>query len=253
MHIIYCHVNKINGKVYVGITSQTVQERWGKNGSGYQSSPHFWSAINKYGWDNFEHIVLETGLTKEIASQKEKEYIARYDSTNPKHGYNMRDGGLDSYTPCKETLEKAKIASQERKGTFGKKVLCITTGDVFQSAAEANRWSNTCKVGECCLGKRKNAGRHPETGELLQWCFALDTDVVTIHCLDKNIARVPKKNTLVMCENTGEIFPSYQEAAKWCGLKDTSNIIRCTNGERQSAGKHPETKEKLKWKKIKEN
>lgn len=253
MYIVYCHINKTNGKTYVGLTSQSTNERWGKDGSGYQSSPHFWNAIKKYGWDNFEHIILESGLTKEAASQKEKEYIEYYNSTDPNFGYNMRGGGLDGFVPCQASLEKAKIVSQERKGTFGKKVLCITTGDVFQSAAEANRWANTCKVGECCRGNRKNAGRHPETGELLQWQFALETDKVTKHCLDGNITRAPRKNTPVMCENTGKIFPSYQEAAKWCGLKDTSNIIRCTTGERQSAGRHPETKEKLKWKKIKEN
>lgn len=250
MYIVYVHVNKINKKVYVGITSQTTEERWGKNGKGYQSSPHFWSAIQKYGWKNFEHIILETHLTKDEASEKEKFYIKKYNSINPDYGYNLREGGLNGFKPCQETFEKAKKASQERKGTFGKKVKCITTGDVFQSIAEAERWSNTCKIGECCRKNRKHAGTHPITGERLEWEFAQDNDIVTIHCLEKIIDRAPRKNTPVMCENTGKIFSSYQEAAKWCGLKDDSNIGRCVRGERQSAGKHPETKEKLRWKSI---
>lgn len=47
------HKNKINNKVYIGQTHQTLKERWGKNGSGYRTSPHFYHAIQKYGWDNF--------------------------------------------------------------------------------------------------------------------------------------------------------------------------------------------------------
>ena len=67
--VVYCHINKINQKKYVGITSQTAQKRW-KNGFGYTSSPHFYVAIQKYGWDNFEHVILFDGLTEQEAKQK---------------------------------------------------------------------------------------------------------------------------------------------------------------------------------------
>ena len=45
MYIVYQHKNKINGKNYFGITSQNPIERWRKDGSGYKTSPHFYSAI----------------------------------------------------------------------------------------------------------------------------------------------------------------------------------------------------------------
>ena len=67
MYIVYQHKNKINNKVYIGITSQIPERRWGSNGCNYKSSPHFYSAIQKYGWDNFEHNILFTNLTKEKA------------------------------------------------------------------------------------------------------------------------------------------------------------------------------------------
>ena len=252
MYIVYCHINKINGKVYVGLTSKPrAQDRWGKDGKGYQNSSHFWKAIQKYGWENFEHLILETNLTKEQASQKEKYYIDLYQSTNPNFGYNLREGGLDNFIPCKETLTKAALASQQRKGTYGKKVRCLNTDDIFQSIAEAERWCDSVKVGECCQGKRAHAGTHPKTGEMLQWEYAEDSAEVTIHCLERITERAPRKYTPVMCENTGEVFVSYKEAAKWAGLKDTANILRCTRGERQSAGKHPITGERLKWKNVK--
>ena len=56
MYIVYQHKNKINGKVYIGITMQDPERRW-RHGEGYKSSPHFYAAIQKYGWDNFEIFV----------------------------------------------------------------------------------------------------------------------------------------------------------------------------------------------------
>ena len=70
---VYMHINKLNNKKYVGITSRNPNERWGKNGNRYKSSPHFYSAIQKYGWDNFEHIILKDNLTSEEADKLEIE------------------------------------------------------------------------------------------------------------------------------------------------------------------------------------
>ena len=75
LYTVYQHKNKINGKVYIGITMQEPEKRWGVNGRNYKSSPHFYSAIQKYGWDNFEHNILFTNLTKEEACLKEIEFI----------------------------------------------------------------------------------------------------------------------------------------------------------------------------------
>lgn len=55
---------------------------------------------------------------------------------------------------------------------------------------------------------------------------------------------------LVKCLETGQIFHSSVEAAKWCGLKSNSSIKDCCRGIYKSAGKHPETGEKLHWEYI---
>ena len=65
---VYTHTNKINGKKYVGQTCQIPEKRW-KNGNGYKRNPYFYNAIQKYGWDNFEHQILASDLTLEEASQ----------------------------------------------------------------------------------------------------------------------------------------------------------------------------------------
>ena len=61
---VYIHRNKINGKVYIGITKQKPENRW-RNGKGYKQNIKFYRAIEKYGWNNFEHIVLVDNLTAE--------------------------------------------------------------------------------------------------------------------------------------------------------------------------------------------
>ena len=75
MYTVYEHKNKLNGKRYIGITSRKPQERWGRDGSGYKSTPHFYSAIQKYGWDGFEHNILYINCTLEQACELEKALI----------------------------------------------------------------------------------------------------------------------------------------------------------------------------------
>lgn len=120
MYKVYKHENKINGKVYIGITSMDVRKRWG-NGNGYSKQQLFWRAIQKYGWNSFSHEILYDGLTKEVAEQIEIELIARYKSNNKKYGYNIQNGGNSigkhSVETCKKISEsnKGKVVSVEQR------------------------------------------------------------------------------------------------------------------------------------------
>ena len=109
-YFLYLHKNKIDNKVYVGITCQNPpQIRW-KNGKGYKSNQHFYNAIEKYGWDNFEHIILKQNLTLEQANNEEIKAIEFYQSTNPNKGYNIQLGGNHS-PQSEETKEKIRQKS----------------------------------------------------------------------------------------------------------------------------------------------
>lgn len=93
---IYKHTNNINGKIYIGQTCQQPELRW-RNGEGYQHQELFYRAIQKYGWDNFTHEVIEDNIpSSELADEKEKQYIKFYHSCvyDPLcNGYNMTWGG----------------------------------------------------------------------------------------------------------------------------------------------------------------
>jgi len=76
----------------VGITCQNPSQRW-NNGGGYKSSPHFYSSINKYGWDNFEHEIIAGGLMEKEAKNFEKILIEKLNTRNKEFGYNITRGG----------------------------------------------------------------------------------------------------------------------------------------------------------------
>lgn len=104
--------------MYIGITSQQPKSRWGTCGNKYVSSPHFYNAIKKYGWNNFEHNILFTNLTRKEAIEKEIALIAQYDLCNPKKGYNETSGGDAPVmsAAARKKLSEAMKGNQNGKG-----------------------------------------------------------------------------------------------------------------------------------------
>lgn len=100
MYEIYLHTNKVNGKVYVGLTHKGISLRWknhvkkAKYAVKKKQSTYFQNAIVKYGSENWDHSILETGLdTLELAEDAERKWVAHYKSNQREFGYNSTDGG----------------------------------------------------------------------------------------------------------------------------------------------------------------
>ncbi len=105
---VYMHENRVNGKKYIGITSQKPTNRW-RNGAGYDKQPRFFAAIQRYGWDAFRHEILYTGLTQEEAERLEVDLIEKYETLNEEKGYNIAPGGV-VFIPTGETRAKQSAA-----------------------------------------------------------------------------------------------------------------------------------------------
>lgn len=192
-YYVYKHTNKINGKVYIGITCQRPKQRW-KSGNGYKKNNHFWNSIKKYGWNKgFDHEILYSGLSQRQAEVMEVSLIAYYDSTNQNKGYNISLGGnlsseetrqkiseslkgknnpMYGRTHTEETKQKISEATKGRNNPASKAVICITTGRCFASTGEASTCYNAVRahIGKCCNGKRKTAGKLPD-GTRLVWKY----------------------------------------------------------------------------------
>ena len=115
-YTVYMHINKINGKKYIGITMQEPKRRWKSNGLGYKRNIRFYGAIQKYGWDNFEHVILKTGLSEQEAINEEVRLIKLYDTTHK--GYNVSPGGDTVSEHTRRKLSKSligRVFSEEHK------------------------------------------------------------------------------------------------------------------------------------------
>lgn len=118
-YCVYVHTSP-SGKKYVGQTGKTPEQRWGKDGVHYLKKrngdymhPAFARAVLKYGWDNIEHEIVASNLTKEEADNFEKLLIEKLNTKSHQYGYNLKDGGLGGGGFSEETLKKM---SESHKG-----------------------------------------------------------------------------------------------------------------------------------------
>ena len=128
-YLIYRHVNKINGKSYIGQTCN-LKRRIGKDGSGYLTKNSkgeyrqiaFANAILKYGWNNFETEILIENLTIEEANFYEEKYIEEYKTCNPNYGYNIRKGtlGKESRKTDEQKIQQFNQNFDWRSGADGR-------------------------------------------------------------------------------------------------------------------------------------
>lgn len=119
-YMVYMHISP-NNKKYIGLTSQKAENRW-RAGKGYRYNNYFYNAINKYGWNNFKHIIIAKGLSEEEAIWLEMELIKILDTTNPNKGYNVLIGGQTNkgennpFYGKHHSTETRKLLSEQHKG-----------------------------------------------------------------------------------------------------------------------------------------
>ena len=176
-YFIYLTTNLINGKKYIGQHYGYPNDKY--LGSGVTLN----RAINKYGKENFERKILEF-TTKDLVDEREKYYISFYNAYLDDNYYNLTPGG-DSLNVQKINEAKEKWQNehkdkwQKQVNVWRKKgseansmaVICLTTGEEFESISAAARYYNVPQpnISKCLKGERQSAGKHPETKEKLRW------------------------------------------------------------------------------------
>ena len=142
MFTIYKYTNVKNGKVYIGQTTKTLQERAGSNGSNYKESRRFYSDIIKYSWNSFKPEILCVVDDGDKADEEERRYIKEYKSFDVEFGYNIELGGINSFDIGDETK---KIISSNAKQRYKDKTMNPMFGKTHTDETKAKM--SECKTG----------------------------------------------------------------------------------------------------------
>jgi group I intron endonuclease len=152
---IYIIVNTINGKFYIG-SSSDIQQRFYNHKSKLLNNKHinlhFQNSVNKYGFENFKFEILANCPLENLDSL-EQWYV-----DNLKPQYNIRKFVESNRGIILKEEHKEKI-SNSMKGKFCKPVLQYTKEGEFvkewESLTEASN-SGYChgKISLCCNDKR---------------------------------------------------------------------------------------------------
>lgn len=183
-YTVYMHVSPKN-KVYIGITCRKPEKRWAK-GAGYSQNAHFFNAIMKYGWDNFQHIILGENLNKSDACFLEQHYIKMFKATDARYGYNQSTGGEWGGIGVVFTEERRKKIGESHKGMKH-------TEKAKQMMSEGHKGRPSW-----------NKGRRWNEAER------------------ETMRKAQKRAKAVICVETKEIYSSIREAAVRTGINRSS-------------------------------
>lgn len=107
---IYKIINLINNKIYIGKTEKTIEKRFHEHikkslvyDNKIDNQSHLYSAMQRYGINNFKVEEIDVADSKDELNEKEKYWIKFFNSTDNFLGYNIASGGaggnvLEGYT-----------------------------------------------------------------------------------------------------------------------------------------------------------
>lgn len=256
--LIYKHTCKINGKGYVGMTCQDIYRRW-QNGFGYNAEDQiFGRAVQKYGWENFNHEILEDNLTFEQANLRERYWINFFHTyiNDPEcNGYNMTLGGAGAAghkcsNETKQKISKAHLGKPLSE-SHRQHIKEATTGDGNPFYGKHHSAETKEKIRQKALGRKvseetkkkiSDAGigritseqtkkllsekltglkRSDEAKERIRQArFQVEANRTPEErkALNKKLSDASTKKRRVRCIETNDEFNSMTEAAKFFGV-----------------------------------
>lgn len=209
---IYKVTNKINGKLYIGQTIQTIERRW-RSHCLNKRKVGISGAIKKYGAENFTIEVIDSASSRDELNAKEIFWIEFLNTMSP-NGYNLNSGGNDHVKISDETRERLRESmSGERAPWYGKHLTEETRKKLSEShKGKPGYWTNKRRDTETIAKMRSNR---------------IGKTVGATHC----------QSMRVLCVETGVIYDSIGESARLCGISRTG-VINALKGRAKTAGSY---------------
>lgn len=211
-----------NGKVYIGLTSceSHRKKQWNNTAVAY-AGIRINCARKKYHPSLWAYRVLAvvrsfsfSSLTDAL-SALEVFYIAFFDSTNPKNGYNMSAGGLDS-------------GYNNRAVCCFKNGVCLYTFSSIVSAGSFLGHSER-QIGLCCHGMQLSAGGY-------EWCFKADKERVLFLSQGGNSKVYRKLLQFDLSMNLVRVWNSLSDAARYFKCSPANFYFVCTGRSMHALG-----------------
>lgn len=228
--IIYKLTNNVNGKIYIGQTTQKLSARlyqhFNLNDKDY--CRHFKRAIKKYGREGFKVEVVEKLTTIEELNSREEYWISFYNSTNRQLGYNIKLGGCNR-RHCNETKYLIGKANTRRvwKESSKRKIGDANRG---RKVSEATRQ----KISKAISGEKNGNYGKPLTSEQRQIISNYQQNrFKSKEARDAYIYTHPNRKE-VMCVTNNRIYPSINNASKELHI-DRSHIRGVLSGKYKNA------------------
>lgn len=242
-YYIYLTTNLVNGKKYIGQHYGRLDDKY------FGSGVVITKAIAEYGKENFVKEILEI-TTQEQIDEVEKYYIQKYNAVEDDNFYNISDGGQNGNGwkyAHQYWLEHPKEAKRVQEHNIQQAQQWWKEHPEEQEVNKQRLLENSAKwrqehpkevqehMKKVNQAKEKWQQEHPEEhqNQIDQW----------------RMAGSKANSKKVLCITTNEEFESASAAGRFYNIPQP-NISKCCKGERNSAGKHPETGEKMVWKYI---
>lgn len=217
---IYKITNQINGKVYIG-QSTDINRRWRehKNSSNKAECLHYplYRAFAKYGLQNFVFEVIEECKVDEL-NQKEIFWINKYDSY--RNGYNQTNGGQNASHFNSLNQEKLDLITYELKYT-------TTLG--IDIAKKYNVSDQTISDINCGRIWKRDSETYPLRKNVKQDNFCakcgvliLPSSVFCVKCAGENLRIIERPSKEILWEKIYKT--SFSAVAREYGVSD--NAIR---------------------------
>jgi group I intron endonuclease len=160
---IYKIENLVNGKIYIGQTTQKPYKRKSHHFSHLKKNDHYNThlqhAFNRYGKDNFKFTVLNYATNKITLDILERSYINCYNSLNKEKGYNLCEGGSNG----KLSPQTRKKISEKNKGKIftekHRKRIGIASKGRTHSIQSRKKMSETRSGKNLSLNHRENVSK----------------------------------------------------------------------------------------------
>ena len=145
MPYVYEIKNSINNKKYIGFCSKTPSTSLNYYGSGKLIN----HAIEKYGKENFQKIVLKEFDNERDARSYEEYLIDKYDAINSSEYYNLTKGGFGGFSEnCKTNQRSLETRNKISKANTGRVISVETRKKLHDKLKGTKPWNTGIPTSE---------------------------------------------------------------------------------------------------------